>query len=60
MTEEIKIDKSTLYNKLSILLMPDDLRMWRSENPVYNNFAVNKEEIDDLIDFACDMNLYYS
>ncbi|MDC0864791.1 SEC-C metal-binding domain-containing protein [Rickettsiaceae bacterium] len=60
MTEEIKIDKSPLYNKLSILLMPDDLRMWRPESPMYNNFAVNKEEIDELIDLACDMNLYYS
>lgn len=40
--------------------MPDDLRMWRPESPMYNNFAVNKEEIDELIDLACDMNLYYS
>lgn len=57
---KIKSNKSPLYNKLSILLMPDDLRMWRSENPVYNNFAVNKEEIDELIELACDMSLYYS
>jgi len=60
MTEEIKINKSPLYNKLSILLMPDDLRMWRSEHPVYNNFAVNKGEIAELIKLACDMSLYYS
>ena len=60
MTEEIKNNKIPLYNKLSALLMTDDLRVWRSDSPVYSDFAVNKEEIDELIDLACDMNLYYS
>lgn len=28
MTEETKINKSTIYKKLSLLLMTDDLRLW--------------------------------
>lgn len=46
MTAEIQINQSPIYKKLSALLMTCDFRVRRSDSPVYNDFAVNKEKID--------------
>ena len=45
MNEEVKNNKSPLYNKLSALLMTDDLRVWNyPESNMYSHLDINKED----------------
>jgi len=56
----LEIDESPLYNKLSVLLMPEPLRNWSPEKTLYSDLSIDKEDISELIELASDRDLFES
>jgi hypothetical protein len=52
--------QSPLFNKLSNLRMPDELRMWSSQKKFYNDHNISHEDISELITLATNIKLFGS
>lgn len=53
-------ESSTLYTKLSTLLMPEELRVWSPYKEQYHNLDVSDNDIQELISLASSVDLFDS
>ena len=58
--KKIKQAQSPLFTKLSTILMPDDFVLWSPEKPLYRHLGICKEDTQELIALASDVELFES